>query len=599
MTLDSHLTTLENVGLVRVATTLPELAYLFRHGLIQDAAYNSLLRADRRTLHLTVGETLEQTYAAQLDELAPVLARHFAAAGDETRALTYFTRAGDEAMRVYANAEAIMHYTHALEIVKRIDVGAGQGQALPLQHLYLNRGRALELSGRYDEALANYEALEALARARVDRAMELAALMSHAILLATPNPKYDPPRGRVLCEQCLALARELGDRAAEARVWWALVVLKVYSGGDWREAMMCGEQSIAIARELNLREQLAFTLTDTYFAYWSLGELTRAQEALAEARELWRALGNLPMLADCLVRATHTSFCQGDYGQAIRWGEESYRVSLQSGNLYGQASYAFLTVYPYLERGEWAQAVDMMTAAIRFADQVGVSHVITGTRATLAQLYGWMGAPTEGLALAQEARTRADALLPMFRPWVLAVLAWLQWRSGDLAAVAPMLTELETGYQQLKRQNAIVAHAWSATALALGELMLAQRDAARAIALMDDMLATLRQYHVRPFVADALYLKAKALLMQNRKDEAYALLREARADAESLNARRILWQILMTLHDLEAQRGNGAAAQALRQQARELVRYMADHCPLTLRASFLQTPEVKAVTDAS
>jgi tetratricopeptide (TPR) repeat protein len=182
---------------------------------------------------------------------------------------------------------------------------------------------------------------------------------------------------------------------------------------------------------------------------------------------------------------------------------------------------------------------------------------------------------------------------------VLAVLAWLQWRSGDLAAVAPMLTELETGYQQLKRQNAIVAHAWSATALALGELMLAQRDAARAIALMDDMLATLRQYHVRPFVADALYLKAKALLMQNRKDEAYALLREARADAESLNARRILWQILMTLHDLEAQRGNGAAAQALRQQARELVRYMADHCPLTLRASFLQTPEVKAVTDAS
>jgi|GEM_PF-2573618 len=60
MNINPHLDTLESTGLIRVAQIMPELEYLFRHALVQDAAYDSLLRADRKKLHHEVGHVLEK-----------------------------------------------------------------------------------------------------------------------------------------------------------------------------------------------------------------------------------------------------------------------------------------------------------------------------------------------------------------------------------------------------------------------------------------------------------------------------------------------------------------------------------------------------------
>ena len=142
MILISHLSTLESSDLIRLAQIQPELEYLFRHALIQDAAYASLVKRDRMQLHRAVGEALEMLYPDRLAsrELAPLLAQHF----DE---------AGDAAARVYANAEAVNHYTRALDVIPVV-VSADSEQFI---HLYTERGRALELSGRYHEALTHYD----------------------------------------------------------------------------------------------------------------------------------------------------------------------------------------------------------------------------------------------------------------------------------------------------------------------------------------------------------------------------------------------------------------------------------------------------------
>jgi len=79
--LAQHLSRLESYGLIRLAAVQPELEYLFRHALVQDAAYASILRADRKRIHLAVGEALERLYPARAAELAPTLAQHFSAAG--------------------------------------------------------------------------------------------------------------------------------------------------------------------------------------------------------------------------------------------------------------------------------------------------------------------------------------------------------------------------------------------------------------------------------------------------------------------------------------------------------------------------------------
>jgi predicted ATPase len=77
MTLISQLNALESSGLIRLAAAQPELEYLFRHALIQDAAYYSLLKQDRKQLHLAAGEALEYLYPDHRDELAATLAYHF------------------------------------------------------------------------------------------------------------------------------------------------------------------------------------------------------------------------------------------------------------------------------------------------------------------------------------------------------------------------------------------------------------------------------------------------------------------------------------------------------------------------------------------
>lgn len=114
MLLIQHLNTLETTGLLRLATVQPELEYLFRHALVQDAAYGSLLKNDRRQLHQNVGEALERLYPQQRDELAATLALHFEKAEQHDKAVHYFQRAGELASEGFANAEALAFYQAAI-----------------------------------------------------------------------------------------------------------------------------------------------------------------------------------------------------------------------------------------------------------------------------------------------------------------------------------------------------------------------------------------------------------------------------------------------------------------------------------------------------
>jgi len=193
MSLASQLATLESTGLIRLAATLPEVEYWFRHTLVQEAAYDSLVKSSRRQLHRWVGEALESLYPGALGsrDLAPLLAKHFDEAGDTRRALGYFTRAGDAAAAVYANAEAVMHFTRALELARQSEADSDA-----VCHLYLGIGRALELSAQDDRALMNYGEMEIAARERTDQSMEIAALLARATVYLKPTIVRDPERGR-------------------------------------------------------------------------------------------------------------------------------------------------------------------------------------------------------------------------------------------------------------------------------------------------------------------------------------------------------------------------------------------------------------------
>lgn len=117
----AELGTLEASGLIQVATLDPELEYLFRHALVQDAAYSSLLKQDRRVLHRLAADTLLSLYPERKRELAAVIAMHLEQAGDGTRAAVHLVVAGEHALERFANREAMAFFERALTLIAADD----------------------------------------------------------------------------------------------------------------------------------------------------------------------------------------------------------------------------------------------------------------------------------------------------------------------------------------------------------------------------------------------------------------------------------------------------------------------------------------------
>jgi tetratricopeptide (TPR) repeat protein len=593
MSLNQHLSTLEASGLIRLAAVQPELEYLFRHALVQEAAYASLVKADRKRLHLVVGDALEHLYPDQLAsrELAPVLAQHFYLAGEGPRALRYFTLAGDAAARVYANAEAEMHYARALELATRSDAPVALDPA-QLAHLYLGRGRALELNAQYDDALANYIEMETLARERGDRALQLAALMQRTTIHSTSTPKFDFALGEQLLAQCLELAQTLNDRAAEARILWNRMNLYRFSG-HIPQSLECGERALALAREVGAREQLAFILNDMTHIYVGSRQPGLWQATLSEATALWRELDNRPMLADSLATASLYATMTGRYAEAIAASEEAQTLSQTINNAWGKSYSRSFVGRAFWDRGEVSRAIAVMEEAVHWGEVSGFVVAQAQTLADLANVYGSLGALEIALKHVRQAARAAEARIPIFQAYALVVEAELYLSLGDFSRAADSLAQAE----RLSRAN---PHPLAALRLTQGQahLALAQGQYAKVLEMSENAVPELRAIGFTPFVPEALYLRGLALMKTNQPEAGEAALREARAEAEALGARRILWPILAALAETEAGRGNTTAAQTLRQQARELIQYIADHCPPELRASFLSLPEVRAVPDS-
>src|SRR5206468_640393 len=98
MSARAELGTLEASGLIQIAALQPELEYLFRHALVQEAAYASLLKQDRRTLHLAAAEAIIELHPERRREHAAVIAMHLEQAGEAARAAQQFIVAGEHAL---------------------------------------------------------------------------------------------------------------------------------------------------------------------------------------------------------------------------------------------------------------------------------------------------------------------------------------------------------------------------------------------------------------------------------------------------------------------------------------------------------------------
>jgi len=158
--LDAHLLTLQREQMIRERARLPELEYIFKHHLTHEAAYNGLLKKERRVLHRRVAEALEWLFPDRIDEQVGLLAHHWERAGEAEKAIPYLLKAGDQARALYAHAEAEQFYQQAVRILR--ERGQEELAARTLMKLGLVYTAAFEpekARTAYDEAFALWEPL--------------------------------------------------------------------------------------------------------------------------------------------------------------------------------------------------------------------------------------------------------------------------------------------------------------------------------------------------------------------------------------------------------------------------------------------------------
>jgi class 3 adenylate cyclase/predicted ATPase len=218
---------LVEAGLLHRDTTTKREGYAFKHALIRDAAYESLLRSRRRELHAQVAHALERAFPGQVAGEPELLAHHYTEAGLNGLAVPYWHSAGQRAVQRYANAEAIGHLRQAIRLLIGLPAGLERDRTELL--LQMDLGAPLMAAKGYaaPEVLQAYDRASELCRC-LDDAPTLFPILFGLCVFHLIRPNLS--EARPLAVRLLAMAQEAGDDDLMLEACGLAGVAELYAG---------------------------------------------------------------------------------------------------------------------------------------------------------------------------------------------------------------------------------------------------------------------------------------------------------------------------------------------------------------------------------
>jgi len=273
----------------------PEATYTFKHALVQEAAYESLLKRTRQQLHGRVVDVLRERFPERVESEPEVVARHAEAAGRNDDAITYYGQAGERARARSAHGEAIGQVRSAIVLLDTRPPGAERdARELSLQ-LALGPSLTAARGFAHPETAAAYERAAALGAAAGDGARLGVARTGLAVYYYS---RGEVERGRRLAGEVLAAAEARGDRD-QALFGHHQIAVTEHAQGRFASSLAHCERAIALydpgqqhhghVRVLG-NDQGISALGYCAWNFWHLGQpeaaLARAREAVALSRRL-------------------------------------------------------------------------------------------------------------------------------------------------------------------------------------------------------------------------------------------------------------------------------------------------------------------------
>jgi DNA-binding winged helix-turn-helix (wHTH) protein/tetratricopeptide (TPR) repeat protein len=520
--------------------------YRFRHVLYQNSLYSDLVTGRRILLHRQAGDLMIRFYADEAPRIATQLAMHFERGRDFGRTVEFLIHTGDNARQINAIEETVGHYTRAAGFVPRLPL---EQQVPWLYTIYQKRGAAYLAASQFDQAIDDFTNLLDLARAMKDRTWEHSALnsLSEVYFYCHRLDELDECAGGAL-----HIAQDLGNERMRIETM-VFIAMRQDIVGDLTEAKRNLEEIIRVARALGDKRALLDGLAWRGHLHFFQTEYDCAQELLTEAIELASDLRHGPLL---LMAQFFLGLSLGNLGRlsdALDTLREATAMARRNGDQYWQAKIPNCIAWIHRELEDFDQALKCDLEGLEVARASKVSEAESNSLINLGYDHTHAAEPQKALNSFGEASA------------ILESDIWCRWR---------FTLRLYAGL--------------SACSLSQGELD-------KAVGYARLLLDAATGYEARKYVVIAHKLLAEAAIAGENLAEAKTQLNLALLQLDGYSVPLVAWRIYSLLGRVRLHLRQGSADEAF-EIASNIVKMIAANVhEEKLRASFLDSPAVRAV----
>jgi class 3 adenylate cyclase/predicted ATPase len=464
----------------------PQATYVFKHALIQEAAYQSLLKSTRQQYHQRIAQVLEAQFPDTVEAHPELLAHHYTEAGRTEQAIVYWQRAGQQALQRSANLEAVQHLIKGIELLATLPETAARAQ----QELDLRIALGPALMATRGHAAPEVEQTYSRARELCRQVGETPQLFPTLRgLWRFYRTQGALPTARELGQQLYRLAQREADPTHRLEAHDALGTTLFFLG-EYAAARTHLEQGIALT-DPTAQQVLALRygeapgvrcLAHTAIALWCLGYPAQAVQRCQEALVLAQALMHPHSLAGAQFHAANLHYRRREAPVVQAQAEALLTLATTQG-------FPVWMGFGTCWRG-WV-------LAIQDEGEVGLAQLRQGIAAVLAT--------------GQE----------LSRSLCLLLLAEAVGQAGQVVEGLRLLTEILTAFETSGRGD-MLTEAYRLQ----GELLLRQAtpDASQAEACFQQALAIARRQQAKSWELRAATSLSRLWQQQGKRNEAYDLL---------------------------------------------------------------------------
>lgn len=353
--------------------------YIFKHAILHDVTYESVLLKLRRVYHVQVAERLIELGRERINEYAGRVGEHFELAEDLLHAAEWYMRAGVQAQDTYAPDVAINYYQKALGF---LNDQIGKERIKQKLEICRRLGEVLNWQARYSEAARTYELLLDLSNEIEDAEAQSRAYYGLATSLGYQGDHNASLENAIQAER---LAREAKSPIDLVKALWTQGSAR-FRLGQAQAVFDLGEQALAIATDLDNGGEIGRCLNLLGAAYYITGQYQQAEEYFDRALQIFQRLGNRRQGMDLLSNLGVIAEARGDYDTALQRYQNALEIAREVG--YRDGEIVFLTNRggEFAALGNFSSAETDLRSAIELAGAAG-SWVLALTYGYLAMAY--------------------------------------------------------------------------------------------------------------------------------------------------------------------------------------------------------------------